>query len=201
LRPGRTVALVGASGSGKTTLAQALLRFLPYQGDLTLEGVPYRCLAGDDVRSAVGLLAQDAHLFDTTIEENLRLARHDATAEALTQALRAAGLATWVAQLPAGLATRVGSHGARLSGGQRQRLALARILLADHRFVILDEPTEHLDPLEADQVLTDTLAALAGRSVLLITHTAAHAMRCDEVLVMVGGRIQAAGAADVVPGG
>jgi ATP-binding cassette subfamily C protein CydCD len=144
-------------------------------------------MAGDDVRRAVGLLAQDAHLFDTTIAENLRLARPDAAEEDLLAALSTAGLGPWLASLPGGMGTRVGAHGARLSGGQRQRLALARLLLSGHRVVVLDEPVEHLDPVEAAAVLQDTLAALADRAVLLITHDGAAAAACDEVLDLVAG--------------
>ena len=187
LRPGRVVALVGPSGSGKTTLAMALLRFLPYDGSLTMNGGELAALSGDDVRTAVGLLAQDAHLFDTTVGENVRLARRGATDEDVRAALVTAGLGPWVASLPDGLGTRVGSHGARLSGGQRQRLALARVLLSGHRVVVLDEPVEHLDPVEAAAVLRDTLAALADRAVLLITHDAAAAAMAQEILVLTDG--------------
>jgi thiol reductant ABC exporter CydC subunit len=186
---GQRIAVVGASGSGKTSLAMALLRFLPYSGSLTLNGLPLDALLGDDVRSAIGVLAQDAHLFDTTIEENLRLARPEAAEDELWQALRRAGVAGWVADLPDGLGSRVGAHGSRISGGQRQRLALARVLLAEQPLVILDEPTEHLDPVEGDQVLADALDALRGRGVLLITHHLRHVLHCDEVVVMAQGRV------------
>ena len=193
LAPGGRLGVVGPSGSGKSTLALGLLRFLPPQGELVLDGVNLEAMSGDDVRSAIGMLAQDSHIFDTTIEENLRLARRDATAEELRAALAAAGLLPWVDGLPQGLATRVGSHGSRLSGGQRQRLGLARILLGGHRVVVLDEPTEHLDPVEGERVLRDALAALSGRSVILITHHLAEVLDCDEIVVLSGGRQVQAG--------
>ena len=166
-----------------------LLGFLPHRGSLDLAGVPYRELAGDTVRTVVGMLAQDAHIFDTSIGENLRLARRDASDAELASALQQAGLGAWVDGLPDGLATPVGRHGARISGGQRQRLALARLLLGEHRIVVLDEPTEHLQPVEADRVLGDCLDALQGRGLLLITHDVRQAMRCQEVLVVVAGRV------------
>jgi len=191
---GRRIAVVGPSGSGKSSLAMALLRFLPYSGSLTLNGAPLDALLGDDVRSAIGVLAQDAHVFDTTIEENLRLAQPTADQHELWQALGSAGLACWVGGLPEGLATRVGAHGGRMSGGQRQRLALARVLLARQPLVILDEPTEHLDPVEGDQVLADGLEALRGRGILLITHHMRHVLACDEVVVLDRGRVVERGA-------
>ncbi len=149
LGPGQTVAIVGRSGAGKSTLANVLLRFLPYQeGSVTLAGVALDAMAGDELRRVVGLISQDAHVFDTTLEENLRLARRDATEEELRRALGRARLLDWTDGLPAGLATRVGPNGAAISGGQRQRLAVARALLADFPVLIVDEPGEHLDTLD-----------------------------------------------------
>lgn len=194
LAPQGSLAVVGLSGAGKSTLAMGLLRFLPTAGDLRLNGVPLSALAGDEVRTVIGMVTQDAHLFDTTISENLRLARRDATATELDEALARAGLAEWVDSLPAGRETRVGTGGAFLSGGQRQRLGLARILLSQHPIVILDEPTEHLDPIEAAAVLRDSLAALADRSLILITHHLTEVMRCDEVLVLQRGEVVERGA-------
>jgi ATP-binding cassette subfamily C protein CydC len=171
LRPGRRVALVGPSGSGKTTLAALLVRWLdPVAGRVTLGGVDVRDLRGDDVRTVIGHLGDDAHLFDTTIEANLRLARPEATADELHRALTEARLDDWVRTLPDGLATPVGEHGVALSGGQRRRLALARALLAGFPVLVLDEPTEHLDEPAAAALTRDLLAATHGRTVLLITH-------------------------------
>ncbi|GLX49802.1 ABC transporter [Streptomyces hygroscopicus subsp. hygroscopicus] len=190
LEQGRRIAVVGASGSGKTTLAQVLLRFLdPRSGSYTLAGVNARELAGDDVRRLVGLCAQDAHLFDSSVRENLLLARKDATEAELRGALDRARLLDWVDGLPDGLDTLVGEHGARLSGGQRQRLALARALLADFPVLVLDEPAEHLDLPTADALTADLLAATEGRTTLLITHRLAGLDEVDEVLVLDAGRV------------
>ncbi|MFJ1706702.1 thiol reductant ABC exporter subunit CydD [Kitasatospora sp. NPDC088346] len=197
LAAGRRIAVVGPSGSGKTTLAQVLLRFLDQRsGSVTLgagrpQAVDSRAAAGDEVRRVVGLCAQDAHVFDSSLRENLRLARPTATEAELRAALASARLLDWVDTLPEGLDTMVGEHGARISGGQRQRLALARALLADFPVLILDEPAEHLDLPTADALTTDLLAATAGRTTLLITHRLAgldeHTV--DEVLVLDRGRV------------
>ncbi|MEW1901905.1 thiol reductant ABC exporter subunit CydD [Streptomyces sp. NPDC086147] len=189
LEAGRRVAVVGASGSGKTTLAQVLLRFLDVEhGTYRLGGVPAGELDGDAVRRLVGLCAQDAHLFDSSVRENLRLARVGADDGELRDALRRARLLDWVDGLPEGLDTLVGEHGARLSGGQRQRLALARALLADFPVLVLDEPAEHLDLATADALTDDLLRATEGRTTVLITHRLHGLDAVDEVLVLDGGR-------------
>ncbi|MER7489372.1 thiol reductant ABC exporter subunit CydC, partial [Streptomyces sp. NPDC126497] len=190
LEKGRRIAVVGPSGSGKTTLAQSLLRFLdPGAGSYTLAGVDACALAGDDVRRLVGLCAQDAHLFNSSVRENLLLARKDATEDDLRDALARVRLLEWADGLPEGLDTFVGEHGARLSGGQRQRLALARALLADFPVLVLDEPAEHLDLPTADALTADLLAATEGRTTLLITHRLAGLEAVDEVVVLDGGRV------------
>ncbi|MEV3930947.1 thiol reductant ABC exporter subunit CydD [Streptomyces sp. NPDC049944] len=190
LHAGRRVAVVGTSGSGKTTLAQVLLRFLDaWEGTYRLGGAEASALDGDTVRTLVGLCAQDAHVFDSSVRENLRLARTDATEGELTGALAAARLLDWAESLPDGLDTMVGEHGARLSGGQRQRLALARALLADFPVLVLDEPAEHLDLATADALTADLLAATEGRTTVLITHRLAGLDAVDEVLVLDGGHV------------
>ncbi len=190
LERGRRIAVVGPSGSGKTTLAQVLLRFLgAYEGTYTLGGTDAAALDGDTVRGMVGLCAQDAHIFDSSVRENLLLAKKDATDAELRGALERARLDEWVASLPDGLDTLVGEHGARLSGGQRQRLALARALLADFPVLVLDEPAEHLDLPTADALTADLLAATRGRTTLLITHRLAGLDAVDEVIVLDGGRV------------
>ncbi|MFE5655216.1 thiol reductant ABC exporter subunit CydD [Streptomyces sp. NPDC056517] len=189
LEAGRRVAVVGASGSGKTTLAQVLLRFLDVEsGTYRLGGVSAQELDGDAVRRLVGLCAQDAHLFDSSVRENLRLARTGASDEELREALRRARLLDWVDGLPEGLDTLVGEHGSRLSGGQRQRLALARALLADFPVLVLDEPAEHLDLATADALTDDLLRATEGRTTVLITHRLHGLDTVDEVLVLDEGR-------------
>lgn len=190
LGPGRRVAVVGESGAGKSTLAGVLLRFLPYQdGSVTLNGVHIAALEGEDCRLAVGLIAQDAHIFDSTLEENLRLARRDASEDQLRAALAGARLLDWTETLPEGLQTEVGEHGARVSGGQRQRLAIARALLADFPVLVLDEPGEHLDTATADAIVADLLAVTQDRSTLLITHRLAGLQDLDEVIVLDRGRV------------
>ncbi|WP_406706465.1 thiol reductant ABC exporter subunit CydD [Streptomyces albidoflavus] len=187
---GRRIAVVGPSGSGKTTLAQLLLRFLdPRTGSYTLAGASAPGLDGDDVRRLVGLCAQDAHVFDSTLRENLLLADRSATEARLREVLGGARLLEWVETLPQGLDTPVGEHGARLSGGQRQRLALARALLAGFPLLVLDEPAEHLDLETADRLTADLLAATRGRTTLLITHRLAGLEAVDEILVLDEGRI------------
>ncbi|MGA5293068.1 thiol reductant ABC exporter subunit CydD [Streptomyces koyangensis] len=187
---GRRIAVVGPSGSGKTTLAQLLLRFLdPRTGSYTLAGASAPGLDGDDVRRLVGLCAQDAHVFDSTLRENLLLADRSATEARLREVLARARLLEWAETLPEGLDTPVGEHGARLSGGQRQRLALARALLAGFPLLVLDEPAEHLDLETADRLTADLLAATRGRTTLLITHRLAGLEAVDEILVLDEGRI------------
>ncbi|MEU1617348.1 thiol reductant ABC exporter subunit CydD [Streptomyces sp. NPDC005722] len=183
LTPGRRIAVVGPSGSGKTTLAHVLLRFLDVEeGTYTLAGTDATALDGDAVRRMVGLCAQDAHAFDSTVRENLRLARPGADDARLREALAAA-------RLDLDLDLPVGEHGTRLSGGQRQRLALARALLADFPVLVLDEPAEHLDLATADALTADLLAATTGRTTVLITHRLTGLEEVDEILVLDRGRI------------
>ena len=171
LEPGCRVALVGPSGAGKTTVTNLLLRFLdPQAGRVAIDGVDARGLRQEDVRSTFALAGQVAHVFDSTIRENLRLARPEATDRELLDALSHARLADWVESLPDGLDTYVGEEGSQLSGGQRQRLVIARALLADAPVLVLDEPTAHLDGPTAEALVADVLDAADDRSVLLITH-------------------------------
>ncbi|MFF7340660.1 thiol reductant ABC exporter subunit CydD [Streptomyces sp. NPDC008163] len=199
LEAGRRIAVVGPSGSGKTTLAQVLLRFLDARaGSYRIGGVDASALDGDTVRRFVGLCAQDAHIFDSSLRENLRLARPTATEPELRDALARARLLDWADALPDGLDTLVGEHGARLSGGQRQRLALARALLADFPVLVLDEPAEHLDLPTADALTVDLLAATLGRTTVLITHRLAGLDAVDEVVVLEAGSIVQRGPYDVL---
>jgi ATP-binding cassette subfamily C protein CydC len=190
LGPGRRVALVGATGAGKSTLAALLFRFVDLSsGTARLNG---RDLAGydpDDVRAVISGCAQDPHIFDATIRDNLRLARPQASDAELAQAAKQARLLDWITSLPRGWDTPTGAHGAALSGGQRQRLALARALLADPALLILDEPTAHLDPAHRRALTADLLAATAGRATLLITHELDGLDQVDEIVVLDHGRV------------
>lgn len=190
LEPGRRVALVGPSGAGKSTLADVLVRFLgAAAGEVLLDGVPTDRLAADDVRRVVGLVEQHAHLFDTTLAENLRVGRRDATDEELAAVLGRVGLDEWLGGLPEGLATRVGAAGARLSGGQQQRVAVARALLAEFPILVLDEPAEHLDDHAAAALTELVLAVTEGQSTLLITHRLEGLQRVDEIVFLVDARV------------
>jgi thiol reductant ABC exporter CydC subunit len=193
LSPGCRIALRGPSGAGKTTLAQLLVRFRdPDAGRVRIGDADLRELAQDDVRRAVVLAAQDAHLFNTTLRENVLLARREASEGDLWRALAAAGAAEWVRSLPDGLDTLVGEGGGAISGGERQRVALARALLADTRFLVLDEPTAHLDAATAQAVMRDIAANAGERGVLVITHGDLGVDLFDEVLELRGGSLRAA---------
>ena len=190
LAPGARVALVGPSGAGKTTIANLLLRFVdPAAGRVALAGRDVRDLRQDDVRAAVAVAGQDAHLFAASIRQNVCLARPGAPEADLEEALRQARLLDWVRGLPDGWDTRVGEDGREVSGGQRQRIVLARALLAGRPVLVLDEPTAHLDPATAEALVRDVFAAAGDRTVLLITHRPEGLDLVDEVVTLDGGRV------------
>jgi thiol reductant ABC exporter CydC subunit len=187
---GRLVAIVGPSGSGKSTLAQILLRFWEYDaGACRLGGREMRTLPQDEARQRFAVVSQQTHLFNTTIYENLRLARPEATEEEIIAAAKAAQLHHVVQCLPDGYATRIGENGHLLSGGERQRLAIARALLKDAPILLLDEPTAHLDLATERMVLRHLLDAARQRTTLLITHRLVGLEAADEILVLSDGRI------------
>ena len=188
--PGGRVAVTGSSGAGKSSLVTALLRFWPLEeGTLSLGGTDVERLTQDDARAACALADQRAQLFAGTLRSNLTLARPDAGAEEIAAALRAARLDAFVDALPAGLDTPVGEDGVALSGGERRRVAVARALLAPGPVLILDEPTSGLDPGLADELMDGVIAAAGERSVVVITHRAAEAARCDATLTLEAGRV------------
>ncbi len=187
LEPGRKIALVGPSGAGKTTVVNLLLRFLdPESGSITLGGRDLREYRQEDVRRTIAVAGQESYLFSTSIRENVRLARPDATDDEVDGALHRAKVGDWVASLPDDADTLVGEEGTQLSGGQRQRVALARALLSEAPVLVLDEPTAHLDPETAEELVGDILSAVDGRSVLLITHRPEGLDLVDEVVVLGG---------------
>ncbi|MER6024964.1 thiol reductant ABC exporter subunit CydC [Streptomyces sp. NPDC001851] len=191
LPPGRRVVLLGASGSGKSTLIAALMRFVPYEaGSILVGGRELRDCAGADVRRVITGMTQDAHVFHTTIRANLLLARPDATDADLREAARRARLLDWIESLPDRWDTLVGGDGATMSGGQRRRLLLARALLADPPVLVLDEPTEGLDPDTAAAVLADILDATRGRTTLLVTHERSGLAAADEIVTLDRGRVR-----------
>jgi thiol reductant ABC exporter CydC subunit len=183
IEPGQRIALTGESGAGKTTITHLLFRFLdPESGRVTIGGKDIRGMRQEDVRGTFALAGQEAHVFNSTIRENLLLARPAATDDDLIEALQRAWLAGWVASLPLGLDTLVGEEGSRLSGGQRQRLVLARALLVDAPVLVLDEPTAHLDPETAEELMRDVFAAAPDQSILLITHRREGLDLVDEIV-------------------
>jgi ABC-type multidrug transport system fused ATPase/permease subunit len=189
LPAGRHVALLGRSGAGKSTLVTALMRMRDLDGgDITVNGISVTDLASDDVRRVVGGCLADPYLFDSTIRENIRLARPDASQADLDDVAGRVRLRDWIESLPLGWDTPVGAHGSSVSGGQRQRMALARALLADPAVLILDEPTAHLDQATADALMDDIRRATEGRTVLLITHDRRHVEGFDEVVTLEAGR-------------
>ena len=152
-------------------MANLLLRFLdPEQGRVTLAGRDLRDYRQADVRRAIAVAGQDSHLFSASIRDNLRLARPDADDGEIEAALRRARIWDWVGGLPDGVSTQVGEAGRELSGGQRQRIVLARALLAGAPVLVLDEPTAHLDPGTAADLVRDVFDAAGEQTVLLITH-------------------------------
>ena len=190
IEPGQTVALTGPSGAGKSTLASLLLRLAdPREGTLRCGGVDLCDVDVDAWRARVAWVPQRPAIVAGSLADNVRLARPDASDAAVLDALVLAGAAPLLAGLPDGVATRVGDGGRALSAGEAQRVALARAFVRDAAFVVLDEPTAHLDPATARDV-EDAIAALcAGRTALLIAHSEALAARADRIVELRGGRI------------
>lgn len=194
--PGRSVAVVGPSGVGKTTLLATLAGLLPpVAGTVRVDGLDPAALDRADAARRVAFLAEDAHVFDTTVLENLRVARGDVTPDEATAVLRAVGLGPWLAGLPDGLDTLLGADAARVSGGERRRLLLARALLAPARVLLLDEPTEHVDAGAAELLAALLDGSLAGgRAAVVVTHRLAGLAAAGEVILLDGtGSVRARG--------
>jgi ATP-binding cassette, subfamily B, bacterial len=190
MRPGERVAIVGPSGSGKSTVARLLLRFHdPDRGRVRIGGRDVRTLSLEQVRSRVALVSQETWLFHGTVEENIRMGRPDASAEALQAAARAANAEEFILRLPQGYATVVGERGVRLSGGQRQRIAIARALLRDAPILVLDEALSSVDA-ESEALIQAALDRLMrGRTTLVFAHRLSSVVGADRILVLDQGRV------------
>ncbi len=199
---GEKVALVGPSGAGKTTVFQLLLRFYdPQRGAVRIDGVDLRAADPVDVRARLAVVPQDPVIFATSVLENVRYGRPDATEGEVRAACEAAYAAEFVVQLPQGYESQLGERGVRLSGGQRQRLAIARAILADRPILLLDEATSSLDA-ESERVVQLALERLmARRTVLIIAHRLATVRHADRIVVMDRGRIVAHGTHDELVAG
>ncbi|MFC0113818.1 ABC transporter ATP-binding protein [Kibdelosporangium aridum] len=194
IRPGERVALVGASGAGKTTLAKLIAGIhTPSGGAIQIGGESLDRLGPTAVSKSVVLVTQEVHVFAGPLADDLRLARPEATDEELIAALDRVGAVAWVRALPDGLATVVGEGGHRLTAAQAQQLALARLILADPPIVILDEATAEAGSTGARVLEGATVAALEGRSALIVAHRLTQAMAADRIVVLDGGRVVESG--------
>jgi thiol reductant ABC exporter CydC subunit len=188
---GARVAVVGPSGSGKSTIAALLLRFWePQRGTIRIDGIDLRFVAAEQTRAAVAVVAQQDHLFDTTVRDNLLLGDADADDDRLRAVLAAVALDDWLESVPGGLDARTGENGARLSGGERQRLMIARALLAESSILVLDESTAHLDPATERRVLDGVDRWRAGRTTVHIAHHG-ESLNAELVLSVDRGRVTA----------
>ena len=197
LPPGSRMAVTGPSGSGKTTLLMTLAGLVPpLRGQVALDGVPLDALTEQGLCTAVGFFAEDAHVFATTVRDNLLVARGDCTDAELTRALDRVGLRSWVDGLPQGLATVLTGGPDAMSAGQRRRLLLARALIAPARIVLLDEPTEHLDTTDADLILRTLLDPnglfAPERTVVVATHHLPSDIRCRQLRTVATSTLAAA---------
>ncbi len=180
---GRTLALVGPSGSGKTTLVNLLLRFWEFDtGEIRLGGRDLRDYAADDVRRSIAVVPQVVDLFDATVRDNLALADPYVTDERIEAATRQAQIHDAITALPDGYQTRIGEDGVRLSGGERRRLAIARAIIKDAPIVVLDEPTADLDALTERRLIRSLRPFLAGRTVLIVSHSPGFVAMADDVV-------------------
>jgi ABC-type multidrug transport system fused ATPase/permease subunit len=197
LRPGERLAVVGPSGAGKSTLGRLLAGVHPPRaGSVEIDGVPLVELPLEELRGHVALVTQEHHVFVGSLADNLRLARPDATEADLDRVLAAVDARAWVAALPDGLATEVGSGGHQLTPAQAQQLALARLVLADPHTLVLDEATSLLDPRAARHLERSLSAVLSGRTVVAVAHRLHTAHDADRVAVVEDGRITELGTHD-----
>jgi ATP-binding cassette, subfamily B, bacterial MsbA len=191
---GEMAALVGPSGVGKSTLADLLLRLYdPTEGRITIDGVDLRELSQDSYRRLIGVVSQEALLFNTTIRENIAYGREAITEEAVVRAARLANAHDFILELPDGYDTVVGDRGIRLSGGQRQRIAIARAIVTDPPLLLLDEATSFLDA-EAERLVQEAIERITRRTTtIVIAHRLSTILRADKIVVLSGGRVEAIG--------
>jgi ATP-binding cassette subfamily B protein len=194
VQPGETVALVGPSGAGKSTCVSLLLRFWdPYKGAIRLGDINLRDFPLDDLRQRIAIVQQDNYLFNTSIRENVRIGKPDATNDEIEAAAQAANIHEFIVGLPDGYDTVVGERGAKLSGGQRQRLALARAFLKNAPILVLDEATSNLDS-ENERLIKAAVARLmTGRTTLVIAHRLSTILSADRVVMIDRGQVVASG--------
>jgi len=192
--PGTVTALVGPSGAGKTTISALVPRLYDVSsGAIKIDGIDIREISVDSLRSSIGVVMQDSHLFHDTITANLLYAKGDATFDEMKKACQSAQIWDLVTSLPNGLETMVGERGHRLSGGEKQRLAIARLLLKSPSIVILDEATAHLDSENEELVQKALSQALSGRTSIVIAHRLSTVMNADQILVLENGIIRERG--------
>ena len=193
----QVIALVGSSGAGKTTITNLLDRFYdPTEGKITLDGVDLRQADLESLRQQIAIVSQDVILLDGTIKENLEYGTQNASEAAIWQAAEAANIATFIRDLPDGLATQVGERGIRLSGGQKQRIAIARVFLKNAPIVILDEATAALDNESERFVQASFDRLMADRTSLVIAHRLSTVRHADNILVLEHGEIVESGTHD-----
>ena len=189
--PGQMIALVGPSGSGKSTIANLIPRFYDVDsGTIAIDGHDIRQVTADSLREQIGLVPQETMLFSTTVMENIRYGRLDATDEEVVEAARAANAEEFIKDLPEGYDTKLGERGLNLSGGQRQRLAIARAILKNPRVLILDEATSALDT-ESEKIVQDALDKLmVGRTSFVIAHRLSTIFNADQIFVVENGQLR-----------
>lgn len=191
VKPGQMIAFVGPSGAGKSTIANLIPRFYEINGgSISIDGYDIRDVKLDSLREQIGIVPQETMLFSTTVRENIRYGRLDATDEEVIEAAKAANADSFIRELPQGYDTTIGERGLNLSGGQRQRMAIARAILKNPQILILDEATSALDT-ESEKIVQAALDSLmVGRTSFVIAHRLSTIFNADQIYVIDGGRIK-----------
>ncbi len=191
---GKVVALVGSSGCGKSTIASLLLRFTdPKNGKITFNGIDYLCYSPRELRNHITIVPQTVSIFSGTIEENLRVAKPNATEEEMLTALHNVRLKDWLTSQPHGLKTDVGDSGAKLSGGQRQKIGIARALLCNAEYIVLDEATSGVD-MESEMEIWNCISELSQqKTLIIISHRLSTIKNADIIYVLDQGKVENSG--------